>query len=64
MEKDYKLSDGKGLYLRVKSTGPLYWWFKHRLLDKEKTLVLGGYPEVRLKEAPKSHFTPLYPLKV
>jgi integrase len=50
-EKDYKLSDEKGLYLLIKKTGPKYWRMKYRYLDKEKTLALGVYPEVSLKEA-------------
>ena len=50
-EKDYKLSDEKGLYLLVKKTGSKYWRLKYRILGKEKSLALGVYPEVSLKEA-------------
>jgi hypothetical protein len=50
-EKDYKLSDGKGLYLLVKKTGPKYWRMKYRFLGKEKILALGVYPEISLKQA-------------
>lgn len=50
-EKDYKLSDEKGLFLLVKKNGSKYWRMKYRFLGKEKLLSLGVYPEVSLKEA-------------
>lgn len=50
-EKDYKLSDEKGLYLLVKKSGSKYWRLKYRILGKEKMLALGVYPEVSLKQA-------------
>ena len=50
-EKDYKLSDGKGLYLLVTKKGSKYWRLKFRFARKEKVLALGVYPEVTLKEA-------------
>ena len=42
--------DGGGMYLLVKE-GARYWRLKYRFADKEKTLALGVYPEVTLKEA-------------
>ena len=50
-DKDYKLSDEKGLYLLVTKTGARYWRLKYRFSKKEKLLALGVYPEVSLKEA-------------
>ena len=50
-EKDYKLSDGKGLYLLVTKRSSKYWRLKFRFAGKEKVLALGVYPEVTLKEA-------------
>nr|WP_067297716.1 integrase arm-type DNA-binding domain-containing protein [Marinobacterium profundum] len=50
-EKDYKLSDEKGLHLLVKKNGSKYWRLKYRIFGKEKTLALGVYPEISLKEA-------------
>lgn len=50
-EKDYKLSDEKGLYLLVKKNGGKYWRLKYRIFNKEKTFALGVYPEVSLKQA-------------
>jgi len=50
-EKQYKESDGKGLYLLVHSNGSKYWKLKYRINGKEKTLSIGVYPEVTLGEA-------------
>ena len=50
-ERDYKISDEKGLYLLVKKTGAKYWRLKYRVAGKEKLLALGVYPVVSLKEA-------------
>ena len=49
-EKDYKLYDEKGLYLLIKKNGHKYWRFKYRFFGKQKTLALGVYPEVSLKD--------------
>ncbi|HEX7053315.1 MAG TPA: Arm DNA-binding domain-containing protein, partial [Burkholderiales bacterium] len=48
--KPYKLSDEKGLYLLVNQTGK-YWRFDYRFAGKRKTLALGVYDEVGLREA-------------
>ncbi|HHQ4634551.1 TPA: tyrosine-type recombinase/integrase [Aeromonas veronii] len=48
--KPQKLSDEKGLFLLVNQSGK-YWRLKYRYGGKEKTLALGVYPEVSLKEA-------------
>ncbi|OOV86204.1 tyrosine-type recombinase/integrase [Oceanospirillum linum] len=50
-EKDYKLSDEKGLYLLITKTNKRYWRLKYRFAGKEKVLAIGVYPEVSLKEA-------------
>lgn len=50
-ERDYKISDEKGLYLLVKKTGAKYWRLKYRVAGKEKLMALGVYPVVSLKEA-------------
>lgn len=50
-DKDYKLSDGDGMYLYVTKAGNKFWRFKYRINGKEKKLSLGAYPEVSLKEA-------------
>lgn len=49
--RDYKLFDEKGLYVLLKINGSKYWRFKYRFLRREKSLALGIYPDVSLKEA-------------
>ncbi|MCB4809703.1 tyrosine-type recombinase/integrase [Methylovorus menthalis] len=48
--KPYKLTDGNGLYLLVKSSGK-YWRFDYRFNYKRKTLALGVYPDTTLAHA-------------
>lgn len=54
-DKVYKLSDGGGLQLRIKTNGTKYWlldYFKP-FTKKRTSLGLGAYPEVSLAEARK-----------
>ena len=51
-DKDYKVSDGGGLYLLVKSsTGGKLWRLAYRFDGKQKTLAFGAYPERSLANA-------------
>ena len=50
-DKDYWVSDEKGLRLLVKASGAKYWRLKYRFAGKQKSLVLGVYPDVSLKDA-------------
>jgi integrase len=50
-EKQYKLSDGGGLYLLIKPNGTKCWRFDYRFAGKRKTLALGTYPLIGLKSA-------------
>lgn len=50
-DKAYKLSDGGGMYLEIAPNGSKYWRLKYRILNKEKRLALGVYPEISLQEA-------------
>jgi integrase len=50
-EKDYKLSDEKGLFLLIKKNGAKYWRMKYRFQGKEKLLSFGVFPETTLKKA-------------
>jgi integrase len=50
-DKQYKLTDERGLRLVVHPNGSKYWQMKYRHLGKEKTLSFGTYPEISLKEA-------------
>jgi len=49
-EKDYKLSDERGLFLLVTTTGKRYWRMKYRIAGKEKKLSIGVNPEVSLEK--------------
>jgi len=50
-EKQYKLTDGAGMYLRVYPNGSKYWQLKYRFEGKQKTLSFGVWPEVTLTQA-------------
>ena len=50
-DKDYKLSDEKGLYLLVTKSGGKLFRLKYRINGKEKKLAIGPYPDVSLKKA-------------
>lgn len=49
-----KLHDGGGLYLWIHADGSKYWRLRYWLAGKEKSLSLGVYPRVGLKEARKA----------
>lgn len=50
-EREYKLFDGRGLFLLVKVNGARHWRLKYRLAGRERSLALGEYPDVGLKKA-------------
>ncbi len=50
-KKDYWKSDEKGLRLLIKANGSKYWRMKYRFEGKQKTLALGVFPDVSLKDA-------------
>lgn len=50
-EKNYKLSDGGGLYLEVTTKGGKLWRMKYRFMNKEKKLSIGEYPAITLADA-------------
>lgn len=50
-EKDYKLSDGGGLYLLITPGGGKLWRLKYRIGGVEKKLALGAFPEISLVDA-------------
>lgn len=49
--KPLKLRDGKGMYLLIQPDGRRWWRWDYRFGGKRKTLSLGVYPTVRLKDA-------------
>jgi enamine deaminase RidA (YjgF/YER057c/UK114 family) len=47
-ERDYKLSDGRGLVLLVRANGAKWWRLRYTFQGAEKMLSLGVYPDVSL----------------
>ncbi|QAT69582.1 DUF4102 domain-containing protein [Citrobacter freundii] len=50
-EKSYRLADAGGLFLFVPPSGKKVWRMRYRFDGKEKTLVIGSYPQISLTEA-------------
>ncbi|EMC4553992.1 tyrosine-type recombinase/integrase [Cronobacter sakazakii] len=50
-DKPYRLADAGGLFLFVPPSGKKVWRLRYRFEGKEKTLVIGPYPEISLTEA-------------
>ncbi|MDG2412715.1 MAG: Arm DNA-binding domain-containing protein, partial [Halioglobus sp.] len=53
--KPQKLFDGGSMYLWIPPKGGKYWRFDYRFASRRKTVSLGVYPEVSLKEAREAH---------
>lgn len=49
--KAVKMTDGDGLYLLLQPSGGKWWRFDYRFDGKRKTLSMGVYPDVGLKDA-------------
>lgn len=49
--RPYRLTDGRGLTLRITPDGGRYWQLRYRFGGREKTFSLGAYPAVTLKSA-------------
>lgn len=49
--KQYGIVDGEGLSLIVRPNGSKFWWLRYRFGGKAKTLSIGIYPIVSLREA-------------
>ena len=54
-EKEYRLSDGAGLYLAVTPSGGRLWRWSYEFNRKEKLLSYGPYPEVSIARARELH---------
>jgi hypothetical protein len=50
-ERQYKVSDGHGLYLLVEPSGKKRWRMSFDLQGKENTVAFGSYPEISLADA-------------
>jgi len=54
--KQYKLTDGEGMYLRVYPNGSKYWQLQFWFEGKQKILSFGVWPVISLKEARDKRF--------
>ncbi len=50
-DKPVKMTDGDGLYLLLNPNGGKWWRFDYRFDGKRKTLSMGVYPDVSLRDA-------------
>ncbi len=50
-DRPYKLFDERGLFLLITPAGGKWWRLKYRFDGKEKTLSMGVYPDIGLKDA-------------
>lgn len=50
-DRQYKVADGRGLFLVITTNGSKYWRFRYRFVDREKSLAIGVYPDISLAEA-------------
>ncbi len=50
-DKQYTVADGGGLSLLVKPNGTKAWRYNYRYGGKQKTLAIGVYPDISLKQA-------------
>jgi integrase len=53
--KNYKMIDGRGLYLLVRTSGSRIWKYDYRINLRRGTFTIGRYPEVSLSEAREAH---------
>ncbi|GAB55004.1 DNA integration/recombination/inversion protein [Glaciecola punicea ACAM 611] len=54
-EKAWKLSDGGGLYLLIKTSGYKSWKYDFRLDNTRGSYTIGNYPDIGLKLARREH---------
>lgn len=54
-EKQFKKTDGGGLYLLVKPTGSKLWRYDFAFKGKRLTMAIGSYPEIDLSTARDIH---------
>src|SRR5437588_7672399 len=50
-DKEYTLTDGQGLSMRVQTNGTKIWLYRYRFGGKRKNLSFGVFPAVTLKMA-------------
>ena len=49
--KRFKLFDSRGLFLLIDPAGGKWWRFRYRFGGKDKSMAMGIYPDVTLKQA-------------
>ena len=49
--KQYRLTDGAGMYLLIKPSGKKYWRLDYSIHGNRKTFAIGIYPQVSLADA-------------
>lgn len=54
--KNQKVFDGHGLFLMIRPSGSASWKWNYRFEGKQKTLTLGSYPVITLREARQKYF--------
>jgi hypothetical protein len=54
MDKPFKIADSRGLYVLISKAGKYFRW-DYRFAGKRKTLALGVYPDISLKDAREKH---------
>lgn len=55
-DKAYKVSDSNGLYLHISTTGNKTFRLDYQIKGKRKTLSIGSYPQIFLKESRQKCF--------
>lgn len=50
-DKPYRLTDGKGLFLHVATSGTKTWRIRYKFNNKESQIVIGHYPSMSLADA-------------
>ena len=55
-DKQYKLTDGEGMYLRIYPNGSRYWQLQYWTEGKQRIISLGVWPEVSLKQAREKRY--------
>ena len=55
-EKQYKLTDGEGMYLRVYPNGSKYWQLQYWFDGKQKILSIGVWPNISLIDAREKRY--------
>lgn len=48
---EFMMSDGRGLYLRVRPNGSRDWFFVYQIRRKRRKLAIGSYPDTTLEAA-------------